>query len=403
VPQYRYKGRNQRGAVVKGVAEADNIAQLKLNLRKNGLWVTQASVKTDIFQGFVKVSQTAISKAELVSFTKQVGVMLSSGILLVRALETSLDNASGQFRPVLLRIIAEIKAGRTYAQALSHFPRIFSPFYIGMIQIAEAGGLLGEMHQKILAYLEQGESIKGKILFAAIYPCIVIGVTVIGVGVILIYAFPKIAAVYKKNNVELPLITQILLTFSDFLSHRGIFLLLLILLILTAISVFHIHQKPPLRDWLNRITFQLPFYGKLIQQILLFRLSYNLALLLNSGAPLAKALEVIMTVMNNQVMNGYLAELLLFIKKGGAMADYFQQNDFFPPLFVSMIRTGEESGELVKMVNDASKYYETEVGNHLTRFIAVLEPALIIGAAGIVIIVLLAFYLPMFKMFQTIH
>lgn len=403
MPQYRYKGRNQKGAVVKGLAEADNIAQLKLNLRKNGIWVTQASVKMDILQGFTRLDQTTISKTELVLFTKQMGVMLNSGILLVRALETFFDNASRQFRPVLMKMISEIKAGQTYSQALSYFPRIFSPFYIGMIQIGETGGFLREMHQKLLAYLEQGETIKGKILFAALYPCVVVGVTLIGISVILVYAFPRIADVYKKNNVELPLITQILLAISDFLTHRWIVLLILILLILMAILVFHIHQKPPLRDWLNRLTFKLPFYGKLTQQILLFRLSYNLALLLNSGVPLAKALEVIRTVINNQVMNEYLAELLNFIKKGGGMADYLQQNDFFPPLFVSMIRTGEESGELLKMVDDASKYYEAEVGNRLTRFIAVLEPALIIVAAGIVIIVLLAFYLPMFKMFQTIH
>ena len=254
--------------------------------------------------------------------------MLGSGILLVQSLETYHDNASYLFRPALLKIISEIKTGKTYAQALSSFPRIFSLFYVGMIQIGETVGLLGEMHQKILAYLEQRESIKGKILFAAFYPCIVLGVTVIGISIILIYAFPRIAEVYKKSNVELPLITQILLIASTFLVQRWILLLSFILLILIVFLVFRIHQKQPLKGWINRIAFKLPIYGKLIHQILLFRLSYNLALLLSSGVPLTKALEVIMTVMSNQVINDYLGELLIFIKKGGKMAVFFSRMIF---------------------------------------------------------------------------
>jgi type IV pilus assembly protein PilC len=403
VPQYQYHGRNQSGTVVKGFAEAETVEQLKVDLRKNGIWVTGAQVKSELWQKLTSDDHGKIPNAELILFTKQMGIMLSSNITLLRALETCMDNASKQFRPILIKIIEEIKAGKTYAQVLALYPRIFSPFYIGMIRIGETGSLLGEMHQKIVAYLEQGASLRGKILFASIYPCMVLGVTFIGISIILVFAFPRIADVYKKSNVELPLITQALLNVSDFMIHYWIFLFVLIASILMLFLIFHLHQKPPLKGLLDQITFKVPFYGKLFKRILLYRFTFNLALLMNSGVPLTKAFEVITTIMTNQVMIGYIEELSIAIKKGGGMAEYLKQNKFFPPILVAMVRAGEESGEMVKMINDASKYHEAEVESALNKFITVIEPVLIIFAAGIVIIVLLAFYLPMFQMFKAIR
>jgi type II secretory pathway component PulF len=403
VPQYQYQGRNQNGAVVKGSAEADTLDQLKTNLRKNGVWVTEARIEPERRESFFKYQSNVIKPGDLILYTKQIGAMLSSGVSLLRSLETFSETAPPQFIPVVSKIIANVKEGKTYSSALAEFPKVFSPFYIGMVQVGEVGSLLGEMHLKVVSYLEQGSSLKGKILFAAFYPSMVLGATAMGVGIIMIYAFPKIADLYKKNKVALPFLSQAVLNISDFLVAYWIWLLLLFAMVLSLFLVFRIHRKPPLKGWLDQIVFKIPFYGKLYQQILLYRFAYNLALLLNSGVPLLKSFEVILSITNNQVMQGFLKELSTFIKEGGGMAAYLQRNKFFPPLFVSMIRTGEESGEFVKLVNDTSQYYESEVEKGLTKFIAVLEPVLIIIAAIIVVVVLLAFYLPMFQMFKTIQ
>lgn len=403
MPQYRYTGRNQRGDVVKGLAEADTIDQLKMNLRRNDIWVTQVSRKPVKPKFFSNYTSKTIKPGDLIVYSKQVGAMLNSGVSLLRSLETFNETAPPQFKPVVAKIIEAVKEGKSYSKALSAFPEIFSPFYIGMIKVGEAGSLLGEMHRKVVIYLEQGTSIKGKILFAMFYPCMVLGATAIGISIIMIYAFPRIASIYKKNKVALPLISQIVLNISDFMVAYWVWIFLFVFVVFTLFLVFRIHQKPPLKGWFDRIVFKVPVYGRLYQQISLYRFSYNLALLLNSGVPLLSSLEIIRSVTNNQAVNGYLRELTAFIKEGGGMAGYLQQNRFFPPLFVSMVRTGEESGELIKMINDTSKYYESEVDKGLTKFIAVLEPVLIIIAAVVVVIVLLAFYLPMFRMFKAIQ
>ena len=402
MPQFQYKGRNQSGSVIKGYAEADTLDQLKINLRKNGIWVTEVFLKQEKAGGYFKYQSSAINQNDLILYTKQMGALLNSGVSLLRSLETFYETASPQFKPVVLKIIEGIKEGKTYSNALAEFPKIFTPFYLGMVRVGEAGSLLGEMHLKIVSYLEQGNALKGKILFAAFYPCMVLGATAIGISIIMIYAFPKIAALYKKNKVPLPFLSQVVMNISDFMAANWLWLFLLGLFTLSLFVFFRIHQRPPMKEWFDRASFKVPFYGKLFQQILLYRFAYNLALLLNSGVPLVKSFEIILTIMNNQVMKGYLEELSSFIKEGGGMAGYLQRNKFFPPLFVSMVRTGEESGEFVKMVNDISKYYEGEVEKGLTKFIAVLEPLLIIVAATIVVVVLLAFYLPMFGMFKAI-
>lgn len=403
MPQFQYRGRNQNGAVVKGLAEADTLDQLKTSLRKNGIWLTEARIRPKRANSFFKYRSNVVKPKDLILYTKQIGAMLSSGVSLLRSLETFRETAPAQFIPVVSKIIEAVKEGTAYSKALAEFPKVFSPFYIGMVQVGEAGSMLGEMHLKIVSYLEQGASLKGKILFAAFYPSMVLGATAMGIGIIMVYAFPKIADLYKKNKVALPFLSQAVLNISDFLVAYWVWLLLFFLIVLSLFFVFRIHQKQPFKGWLDQIVFKIPFYGKLYQQILLYRFAYNLALLLNSGVPLLKSFEVILSVINNQVMKGYLEELLTFIKEGGGMAAYLQRNKFFPPLFVSMVRTGEESGEFVKMVNDTSKYYESEVEKALTKFIAVLEPVLIVIAAIIVVIVLLAFYLPMFRMFKTIQ
>ena len=403
MPQYHYKGRNQSGAIVKGYAQADTVDQLKTNLRNNNIWVTEAYQKPEKGKGFFKYQSVIVRPNDLILYTKQIGALLSSGVPLIRSLETFYQTASPEFKPVILKIIEAIKEGKTYSDALAEFPKVFTPFYIGMVQVGEMGSFLGEMHLKIVTYLEQVATLKGKILFAAFYPCMVLGATVLGISIIMVYAFPKIAAIYKKNKVALPFLSKLVLNISDFMVANWPWLFLVTIIILTLFIVFRIHQKPPLKEWSDRAVFKVPFYGKLYQQILLYRFSYDLALLLNSGVPLVKSFEIILTIMNNQVMKDYITELSESVEEGESMAGYLQRNEFFPPLFVAMVRTGEETGEFVKMVGDISKYYETEVEKGLTKFIAVLEPLLIIIAAIIVVVVLLAFYLPMFGMFKAIH
>lgn len=403
MPKFAYKARNQAGVSVTGYAEADSLERLKEGLRARGLWLTEAKIKTNIWEKLTKEFTGRVKPTELAMFTKQMAVMLNSGVTLINALSTIQEGASPNFKIVLQKIIEDVKSGNTYANALSAFPRVFSPFFVGMIEVGEAGGLLAEMHDKLTSHLEQSIDLKNKLLLASMYPAMIFFATVAGISIILIYAFPKIADIYNKNKVPLPLITRFLIAVSDFLVHQWYIPLMIIAGLAYLFFGIQVHKKPPLKEWLDGIVIKIPLYGNLYRQISISRFAHNLAMLLNSGIPLLKALEIIRTLLNNVVVQGYLRKIMISVQEGEGMSGYLKTNKFFPPVLVSLIRAGEQSGELADMMLKASRFYEDEVENGVKRFTTLMEPLLIIFAAGSVFIVLLGFYLPMFQMFKVLR
>jgi type IV pilus assembly protein PilC len=401
LPRYKYKARNQDGMVVTGIAEADNPELLKAGLRERGIWLIRATEQRNIW-GLSLTPNDRISHMELVLFTKEMGVMLDAGLSLLAALSSLQETASQSLKAVLTRIMEEVRAGQPYSKALALFPRIFSPFYLGMMEVGEAGGLLGQMHTKLASHLEEELDLKNKVIAASIYPAMVFAATFIGVCIMLIFAFPRIASVYKKNNATLPLLTQLMLGISSFLTKQWYIPVAFIALLLILFLVVKIHRRPKVKDLLDRITLGLPLYGRFIHHVMLARLTYNLSLLLNSGVPLLQSLDILMDILDNVVVKEHVAGIISSVRKGLGISNYLKQNPFFPPLLVSMIRTGEESGSLAEMMKKASDFYEKDVEAALHRFTTLLEPFLILFAAGSVFLVLLAFYLPMFKMIQVV-
>lgn len=403
MPRFKYKARDINGSMISAVAEADNVALLKNSLRERGIWVTEVKPETRFHFFSTRGGSERISGVELTMYSRQMGVLLESGISLTNALDSLQESASPRLKPVLQKIADDVKSGKTYASALRQFPRIFSPFYIGMIEVGEAGGLLSEMHQRLTSHLEQGMDLKRKVMFASIYPLIVFSATIFGVCVILIYAFPKIADIYKRNKVPLPLLTQIMIGVSDFLIHQWYVPLSLIILLLVLIFIVRIQDRPPVRQKLDQLVLSLPVYSKFLQQIAIARFTHNISLLLNGGLPLLKSLVIVKTLLDNFVIQGFIDRLIVSVEHGEGLTAYLRENRFFPPLLVSMVKTGEQSGALSEMMLKASVFYDREVDDGVRKFTALLEPVLIIFAAVMVFLVLLAFYLPMFGMMKAMN
>jgi type IV pilus assembly protein PilC len=400
VPLYKYQARDQVGNIVTGHAEAEDVSLLKTALKERGLWVTRAqSARNPVFK--LTFRQTPTIKAlELLMFTKQMGVLLHAGVSLVTALTQIQINASMQFRPVLAKISEDIKNGRSYADALSPYPRIFSTFYVGMIEVGEAGGLLAEMHRKLTLHIQQAMDLKRKVLFASIYPIFVLLATIMGIITILVYAFPKIADIYSSHKVKLPLISRIMLAISGFLTHQWYIPMIGIVVILFLIIGLKIHKHPRVKQVIDRLVFKIPFYNEFFRQMILARFTLNLSLLVNSGVTIIRALNIVKILIDNSLVQTYINEMIRSVQDGEGMSSYMQTNKIFPSILVSMVQTGETSGELVRMMEDASAYFGEEVEAGMKKFVAVIEPLLIVFAAASVFLVLLAFYLPMFQMFK---
>ncbi|HYH03924.1 MAG TPA: type II secretion system F family protein [Bacillota bacterium] len=403
MPVYKYQARDQLGNLITGQAEAEDLQVLKTGLKERGIWLTKAQKANNLLAKVSFHPGQTVKPLEILMFSKQMGVMLGAGVSLVTALSQILSNASTRFRPVVIKIIEDVKNGKAYAEALAAYPGIFSPFFVGMIEVGEAGGMLAEMHRKLTAHLQQAMNLKKKLMFASIYPAFVLLATVAGIAIILIHAFPKIADIYSKHQVELPLITRAMLALSGFLIQQWYIPVFLTGLLLFLVLGLKIQQKPPLKPWLDRLSLKIPVYNEFISQIILARLTLNLSLLLNSGVSILRALGIVKILVQNTLVQTYIDELSRSVQEGEGMATYLQTNPFFPSLLVSLVQTGETSGELVKMMDEASEYFSVEVEEGMKKFVAVIEPALIVFAAGAVFLVLLAFYLPMFQMFKVLN
>jgi type II secretory pathway component PulF len=401
VSLYKYQARDRIGNLVNGQADAEDISILKTVLKERGLWVVKAKPARTSVVKFTMRPSPAIKLLELLMFTKQMGVMLNAGVALVTALTQIQTHASAQFRPVLAKIIEDIKNGLSYAEALSAYPRIFSPFFVGMIEVGEAGGLLAEMHRKLTLHIQQSMDLKRKMLFASIYPGFVLIATIFGITTILVYAFPKIADIYNSHNVQLPFISRLMLGISGFLTHQWYIPLAAIVIILFLILGLRLHTHPGVKRVIDRLVFRIPFYNEFFRQMILSRFTLNLSLLLNSGVPIIRALNIIKILIGNSLVQTDITAMIRSVQDGEGMSAYMQTNSLFPSLLVSMVQTGETSGELVRMMEDASNYFGEEVEAGMKKFVAVIEPLLIVFAAASVFLVLLAFYLPMFQMFKV--
>lgn len=401
MPLYKYQARDRIGNSVSGHAEAEDISLLKKVLKERGLWVTKAKPARSPFFKLDFQRSPTIKPVELLMFTKQMGVMLNAGVSLVTALTQIQTNASARFRPVLAKVIEDIKNGLSYAEALSAYPRIFSTFFVGMIEVGEAGGLLAEMHRKLTLHIQQSMDLKRKMLFASIYPAFVLLATILGITTILVYAFPRIADIYNSHNVQLPFISQLMLAISGFLIHQWYIPLTTIVIILFLIFGLQIYKRPKVKQVIDRLVFRIPFYHEFFRQIILARFTLNLSLLLNSGVTIIRALNIIKIVIGNSLVQSYITAMIRSVQDGEGMSTYMLTNKLFPSLLVSMVQTGETSGELVGMMDDASAYFGEEVEAGMKKFVAVIEPLLIVFAAASVFLVLLAFYLPMFQMFKV--
>lgn len=401
MPQYRYYARNLNGTSTTGILESDSAEAVKSALRQRGLYVTKVKASDSLMTRLSTPLRERVKPLELVMFSKQMAVLLEAGVSLTAALDSLQETASPRFQIIIRRIIDDIKAGKTYSMALSRFPRVFSPFFIGMMEVGEASGLLGAMHEKITSHLEQAMDLRKKLLYASLYPGMVFFTTILGICIILVYAFPKIADMYSKNKVPLPWLTQTMINISAFLTHQWYIPLALLLFILYLFLGLRIHLRQPFKSWLDRIVLRIPFYGDFFRRVILARITHNLAILLNSGVTILKGLEIIKTLMDNGTVQTYLDDIIRSVREGKGLAAPLRQNRFFPIMLISMVRTGEESGALSEMMMKAGTFYGQEVEDGVKKFTTLLEPLLIVFAASAVFLVLLAFYLPMFRMIKV--
>jgi type II secretory pathway component PulF len=403
---YEYRAINKQGKSEKGKIDASTLKQATSKLRTKGLHplsITISKTQSTTKSKTAKRSlHTSVPSKVITGFTRQLSVLVSTGIPYDKALEILIEEAENAFfQTILSEVKAKITEGSSLANALQDYTELFSKMYVAMVRAGEAGGTLGKVLNQLVHSREENEELVSKIQGALIYPIIM---SIMGIGIVIfmiMFIIPKIIPIFHQFNIDLPLPTRIVLGTSSFIIGNWVSLLISIVLFMVfAVRFAKTRKGKKLKD---RLLLKLPVIGTMIRKIVVFRFTETLGTLLSSGVNLKQSMEIVKFVVSNLVFEDKFDQIITDItKKGLDLSHALRKTGEFPLTIIQTIRVGEESSKLDEMLGRIAVIQEKEVKQSLEKSVALLEPVMILAMAFMVGFIVLAVMLPMFKLNQLL-
>ncbi len=402
MPTFVWKGRTPEGRAVEGEMTADSQQEVISALRKRNIIPISVNIKEkkklpsleDLFPARVNVDEMAM-------FTKQFATMLEAGLPLMDALNTLyIQTKNRTLKKTIGKIAEDLEGGYTLADAMRKHKKVFSDLYVNMVEAGEKGGALGEILIRLAEYLEKTADLQRKIRGAMIYPIIVVLVALVATAALLIFVIPTFAGLYESFGAELPLLTKIVIGLSNFVKKYILVIIGVLVAIVVGIRIWY--GTDPGREVIDRILLKVPIIGNLIHKQALSRFSRTLSTLLRSGVPLIDSMDITAKTTGNKVVQHAIERARNSIREGSTISSPLQKAGIFPPLVVQMVHIGEQSGNLDEMLLKVSEFYDKEVDAAVEALTSALEPLIMVFLGGIVGTMVIAMYLPIFKLIPTL-
>jgi len=399
---FNYTARDETGKTVAATLEAKDQKEAMEKLRSMKLIVTKITEGKGIVVTGKKKFQLfgggKIKSDDIIIFSRQLATMIDSGLTLVNSLDIlSRQAKSPLFRDVILKLKEDVEiSGQPLSTALSKHPKIFSALFTNMVRAGEISGTLDSALNQLASYMEASGAIAKKIKSAAMYP-VLIGTMSIGIGLaLLLFVVPMFAGIYKEFGGELPGPTKILIFLSNLL--KKYFIVLGVILFGGAGALFQFSKTPRGKLFIDKTMLKIPIVGELVRKIAISKVTRTLGTLVKSGVQILEALEIVGKTAGNKVVEEAIEIAKNRVRDGESITKPLADTGVFPPMVTEMISVGEETGELEKMLTKVADFYDQEVDAAVTGLTATLEPLMIgilgVGIGGMVI----ALYLPIFKM-----
>ncbi|MCA8961905.1 MAG: type II secretion system F family protein [Planctomycetes bacterium] len=410
--QYKYKTKNSQGKLVSGAIDAESENEAVSELRRRGLTIISlaqsrggssgSSGGSSFFSMSVggakgKARGRRVKSGDLVVITRQLATMVSAGIPLVEGIEIIEEQASNPtLRDALGEVVSDVRSGKDLSQALSRHPKIFSDIYINMIKAGEASGQLDTVLDRLADYQEDAEKLKSEIKSAMTYPVVSL-VMVTGITLfLLVFIIPKFKEMFSSMGVELPWITSALLVTSDFLRENMLIWASAVVAIIVGIVMYFRTPKGLVtKDWL---ILKLPVFGSLFSKVAISRFSRTFSTLIRSGVPILGALEIVSQTCGNRIFSDGIDSASRSVRDGETLGEPLAKTGIFPPMVTRMISIGERSGALESLLEKISEFYDQQVSATVKALTSLIEP-LMIGVMGFLVGgMVMAIFLPIFKM-----
>lgn len=395
---FRYVAKENTGKTITGTQDYSDKAALIDALRKKGLVIISIN---ETSKRRLSVFSKKVKLEDVVIFSRQLATMVDSGIPLVQAMDILHDQIEKpNFKKVIGTIRDDIEIGSSFSDALLKHPNVFSPLYINMVKAGESSGALDDILDRLASYLEKANILQRKVKSSLIYPTVVVSMAMLITMVMLLKVIPTFKGIFDVLGGTLPLPTRILILVSDTL--RNMFLYVVAAL---AVAVFALRRYLKTNQGkllFDRAVLKFPIIGPLMRKVAVAKFTRTLATLTKSGVPILVSLEIVGKTAGNTVIEKALTDVRTSIKEGENIADPLANSGAFPPMVVRMIHVGEKTGQLEKMLGKIADFYDDQVDAAVSGLTSLIEP-LIIALLGVVIGgIVIAMFLPVFKMTEII-
>ncbi|MES9999063.1 MAG: type II secretion system inner membrane protein GspF [Candidatus Thiodiazotropha lotti] len=399
---FEYVALDPSGKEKRGVLEGDSPRQVRQQLRESGLTpLTIDSASGTATQSKSKLFQRQINAMELALITRQMATLLRSGLPLEHVLKTTAQQTDKRHvERTLLAVRAKVLEGRTLADGLKDFPKTFPEVYIQTVSSGEESGHLEVVLERLADYTEQRQQMRQKTIFALFYPALLTIVSLLIVGGLLTYIVPQVTRVFESMSAELPWITQALMSTSDTLRSYGV----PIFVTLLALGLFfsYLLKKPGPKRWWHRTLLRIPLVGRLVRTANAARFSRTLSIMAASSVPILDSMRIASQVLTNLPMRSAVEEATLRVREGASLYQALDKTGYFPPMTLSLLASGESSGNLEGMLERSADIQEREIETLVSTIQGLFEPILILVMGGIVLVIVLAILLPIFDLNQLV-
>jgi type IV pilus assembly protein PilC len=407
MPTFVARVRDAKGNAKKEKIVAQTVSEARSNLRSRGLFIQDLKQAQEFkFSGDINLEplQMAMAKVSVKDkavFSRQFATLINAGVAIVRSLGVMADQCTNpKLKKALTQISEDVQQGMNLSEAMRKHPDCFDNLYVSMVQAGEVGGVLDEVMNRLSKLLEDVARLQNQIKSALTYP-VAVGIFAFAIFIgMTVFLIPIFADIFKQLNVELPALTQFMLDISAFI--RGFWWSIPIVFFGAGFAFRNYYKTRMGKETIDRISLKVPLFGDLIQKSAVARFSRTFGALTRSGVPILTALEIVRDTAGNQVIANAVDESRKEIQQGGMISLALQKEQVFPIMAIQMISIGEETGELDQMLAKVADFYEDEVEQSVKALTSIIEPIMIVVLGGMVGLILLSMYLPMFKIFDKL-
>jgi type IV pilus assembly protein PilC len=398
MPQFTYTARATNGDLKSATLEAPNRDEVIKQLRQQRLNV----VKIDEGTAVKKKRAGRIKMRDIVIFTRQFSTMINAGLPLVQALDILAQQSENPaLKDITRQVVFDVESGNTVADALRKQPRAFSELYVNMVAAGEAGGILDTILMRLAVFMEKNDALIRKVKGAMIYPSVIMSVAAIAITVLLVFVIPTFADMFASANIALPLPTRIVIALSGFLKHFWWMMVGGAGAVFYAFKQYYATADGKLN--IDRQLLRMPVLGDVLRKSSVSRFTRTLGTLISSGVSILDGLEITAKTAGNRVVQDAIMESRASIAGGETIAAPLKKSQVFPPMVISMIAVGEQTGGLDEMLSKIADFYDEEVDAAVSGLLSLMEPVMIVFLGVVVGGMVVAMYLPIFDMVNAVQ